>query len=335
MPSWQLRATNPRLATPHLKTGGATWTIHTYGPRPEHTFNACYTNYVTAYYLAGCKFTRGRRRSSITCKGETNSRCRGTSSREGQIISSRSLAGEPAMLVAEMQKCGRQAFWGNRGILLADAPLKGRLQNYVILVRQAALWGCQTWPRTEYILKSANTLQALQIRGMLKQKRGSAEGWLEWHKRSLRMARLQIQRHKIERWSSFILGQIWSLYGHVAREDPVTTAMLSWRGMRWWRTQQSIPVSWGGERHAQRFNPMLDTERHIVEIAGLDWQTVAKNRATWSALGEQSVAKYDVPWCTGEQLGLENLDTHRRRPEQGGTRARRQSALRDVPPHHR
>ena len=246
-----------------------------------------------------------------------------------------SFRGEPAMLVAEMQKRCRQAFWGNRGILLADAPLTGRLQNYVILVRQAALWGCQTWPCTEYILKSANTLQALQIRGMLKQKRGSAAGWLEWHKRSLRMARLQIQRHKIERWSSFILGQIWSLYGHVARGDPVTTAMLSWRGMRWWRTQQSIPVSWGGERHAQRFNPVLDTERHIVEIAGLDWQTVAKNRATWSALGEQSVAKYDVPWCTGEQLGLENLDTHRRRPEQGGTRARRQSALRDVPPHHR
>ena len=64
--------------------------------------------------------------------------------------------------------------------------------------------------------------------------------------------------------------------------------------MRWWRTQQTIPVSWGGERHAQRFNPMLDTERHIVDIAGLDWQTKAKDRVTWSVLGEQFVAKYDV-----------------------------------------
>ena len=58
--------------------------------------------------------------------------------------------------------------------------------------------------------------------------------------------------------------------------------------------QQTIPVSWGGERHAQRFNPMLDTERHIVDIAGLDWQTKAKDRVTWSVLGEQFVAKYDV-----------------------------------------
>ena len=161
-----------------------------------------------------------------------------------------SFRGEPAMLMAEMQKRGRQAFWAHRGILLADAPLKKRLQNHVILVRQAALWGCQTWPCAEYVLRCANTLQAMQVRGMLQQRRGKTGPWLDWRKRSLRMARLQIRRCKIDRWSSFILDQIWSLYGHVARGDPATAAMLSWRGMRWWRTQQSTPVSWGGERHA-------------------------------------------------------------------------------------
>ena len=155
-----------------------------------------------------------------------------------------SFRGEPAMLMAEMQKRGRQAFWAHRGILLADAPLKKRLQNHVILVRQAALWGCQTWPCAEYVLRCANTLQAMQVRGMLQQRRGKTGPWLDWRKRSLRMARLQIRRCKIDRWSSFILDQIWSLYGHVARGDPVTAAMLSWRGMRWWRTQQSTPVSW-------------------------------------------------------------------------------------------
>ena len=35
-----------------------------------------------------------------------------------------SFRGEPAMLMAEMQKRGRQAFWAHRGIFLADAPLK-------------------------------------------------------------------------------------------------------------------------------------------------------------------------------------------------------------------
>ena len=33
------------------------------------------------------------------------------------------------------------------------------------------------------------------------------------------MARVSIHRCKIERWSTFILAQIWSLYGHVARGE--------------------------------------------------------------------------------------------------------------------
>ena len=245
-----------------------------------------------------------------------------------------SFSGEPAMLIAEMQQRGRNAFWAHRGILLADAPLKRRMQNHVILVRQAALWSCQTWPCTEYVLRSANTLQALQIRRMLKQRRGATEPWLDWHKRSLRLTRVQIHRCKIERWSTFILEQIWSLYGHVARGDVATASMLSWRGMKWWRAQQAIPVSWGGERHAHRFNPMMDTERHIVEVAGLDWQTKAQDRATWIYLGDQFVAKYDVPWSSGEQLGLDNLDTNRRRPtkDRGNDRA---LALRSATRSHR
>ena len=48
---------------------------------------------------------------------------------------------------------------------------------------------------------------------------------------------------------------------------------------------------------------MMDTERHIVEVAGLDWQIKAQDRATWICLGGQFVAKYDVPWSSGEQLG--------------------------------
>ena len=215
------------------------------------------------------------------------------------------------MLVAEMHLRGRQAFWAHRGTLLADAPLKQRLQKHVVLVRQAALWGCQSWPCTEYVLKAANTLQ-VQIRGMLKQRRGKTEPWLEWHRRSMRAARANIHRCKIERWSTFILTQTWNLYyGHVARGDPVTSSMLAWRGMKWWRVQQTIPESWGGARHAQRFNPMLDTERHIAEIAGLDWQTRAQDRHGWSNLAASFVARHDVPWCSGEQLGLTNLDTNR------------------------
>ena len=62
---------------------------------------------------------------------------------------------------------------------------------------------------------------------------------------------------------------------------------------------------------------MLDTERHIVDIAGLDWQTKAKDRVTWSVLGEQFVAKYDV--YKGNSLDWRTLtrtddDQHGERP---------------------
>ena len=283
--------TNPAGVTHHRRTGEATWTTHIYGLRPAVTYSACSTNLANQsggedFVISGNKVKSKGPEHIIPVLG-----------------SPLSFSGEPAILMAEMQQPGRNAFWAHRGILLADAPLKQRMQNHVILVRQAALWGCQTWPCTEYVLRSANTLQALQIRGMLKQRRGATEPWLDWHKRSLRLTRAQIHRCKMERWSTFILEQIWSLCGHVARGDVATASMLSWRGMKWWRAQQAIPVSWGRERHAHRFNPMMDTERHIVEVAGLDWQIKAQDRATWICLGDQFVAKYDVPWSSGEQLG--------------------------------
>ena len=163
----------------------------------------------------------------------------------------------------------------------------------------------------------------MQVRGMLKQSRGKTEPWLEWYKRSLRMARVQIHKRKIERWSTFVLARIWPLYGHVARGDAATASMLTWRGMKWWQTQQSIPVSWGGEQHAQRFNPMLDTERHIVEIAGLDWQSKARDRLAWSLMEDQFVAnKVRHTVGVGETTWL-----GRRRPARPGNR--RSRALRD------
>ena len=188
------------------------------------------------------------------------------------------------MLVAEMHLRGRQAFWAHRGTLLADAPLKQRLQKHVVLVRQAALWGCQSWPCTEYVLKAANTLQ-VQIRGMLKQRRGKTEPWLEWHRRSMRAARANIHRCKIERWSTFILTQTWNLYGHVARGDPVTSSMLAWRAMKWWRVQQTIlnpgavhathNVSircWTRRDTSRRLPGSTGKPEHRTDMGGQTWQ---------------------------------------------------------------
>ena len=74
--------------------------------------------------------------------------------------------GTPATLVAEMQARSRRAFNKHRGTLLSEARVKDRLQMHTILVRQSALWCCETWPCLEFILKSANSAQ-LQERGMV------------------------------------------------------------------------------------------------------------------------------------------------------------------------
>ncbi|CAE7305788.1 unnamed protein product [Symbiodinium sp. CCMP2592] len=183
-------------------------------------------------------------------------------------------ASSPTILVAEMQG----AFGKHRGTLMSKAPLKSRLQLHTVLVRQSALWACETWPCVDYVLKAANTLQLLHARAMMSPPRQAGESWPDWNVRTMRRARLQLHQSKIDRWSSFILQQIWGLMGHIAHGDVVASKMLRWRDLRWWRVEQSVPQSWGGERHASRFHPLLDVERQISDIAGEAWQDVAQDR---------------------------------------------------------
>ena len=84
---------------------------------------------------------------------------------------------------------------------MSEARVKDRLQMHTILVRQSALC-CETWPCLEFILKSANSVQLLQARAMLKQPRPVGELWADWHTRSMRGTRSMLHRCKIERWST-------------------------------------------------------------------------------------------------------------------------------------
>ena len=213
--------------------------------------------------------------------------------------------GTPATLVAEMQARSRRAFNKHRGTLMSEARVKDRLQMHTILVRQSALWCCETWPCLEFILKSANSVQLLQARTMLKQPRPVGELWADWHTRSMRGTRSMLHRCKIERWSTYILRMIWGLAGHACRGDPVAADMMRWRNLRWWRVEQTIPRSWGGHRHGGRFNPHLDIERQIAAIAGEAWQEQTADRQ--AAMEEQFVARFDVPWSSGNQAQIENL----------------------------
>ena len=104
---------------------------------------------------------------------------------------------------------------------------------------------------------------------------------------------------------------IWGLWGHVARAEQATLDMLQWRGMRWWRQQQAMPEG-AGARHARRFNSSLDTERHIVTIAGAHWEQAAADRILWNSLEDRFIQAFDPPWSSGKQGQLQNLAPTRR-----------------------
>ena len=79
---------------------------------------------------------------------------------------------------------------------------------------------------------------------------------------------------------------------------------LSWKDLHWWQGEQRQRK---GARHAGRFNPALDVERHVVKIAGVDWKQRAQDREWWQNQTAVYIQHFDVPWASSKQSQLENL----------------------------
>ena len=173
------------------------------------------------------------------------------------------------------------------------------------LVRGAALYAAETWPAHQHLLRAANTMQATHYREMMHLHRRAAEGWGEWHVRTLRTARVHMHREGMQRWSTYILQRIWTLWGHMARGGEAVTDMLHWKDLRFWRAEQRKPAR-TRVRHAGRFNPGGDIERTLEAVAGTSWGEVAQERHTWQALQQQFVDRFDVPWATGRQGSIQD-----------------------------
>ena len=214
-------------------------------------------------------------------------------------------AEQTTAIIAEMMRRGRIAFGKHKKILLARTHLHSRLLACTTLVRNAALYAAETWPAHQCILRAANSLQAQHIREMLFLNRRPGEQWAAWQTRTLRLARLHLHRHHIERWSSYTLKRIWSLWGHMARGGAEVNSMVGWKNMQFWRAQQELPRK-HRVTHASRFNPEADVERAIEAVAGTNWGAVAQDRPRWQQLAAAFVEKFDVPWATGKQLSLQD-----------------------------
>ncbi|CAE7696392.1 unnamed protein product, partial [Symbiodinium necroappetens] len=202
----------------------------------------------------------------------------------------------PGAIVSEMQHRARKSFHANRQLLCcAEAKLDDRLRSSITLLRSAALWACETWPISDYLLRTANSLQYHYVREIIGRKRKPQEEWLSWNQR---------------RWSSFILRVRWQLLGHVARHPGPTREILSWRNLEWWRAEQQLPDRVRA-KHPHQYNTQLDDERKVAKVAGDDWQQVAQHRERWAAKTDEFVLKFDVEWATGKQAQLGNIQQGR------------------------
>ncbi|CAE7277276.1 unnamed protein product [Symbiodinium sp. CCMP2592] len=240
---------------------------------------------------------------------------------------------QPAALVCEMQHRARRGYHANKKILVCkEAKLDDRLRSSITLIRSAALWACETWPLSDYLLKAANSVQYHYVREIIGRKRGPQEAWLAWNQRTLREARMEVYRNKCcgGRWSTFILRVRWQLLGHIARHPSPTRDILVWRNQQWWQEQRRLgPVV--GARHPHQFNSQLDDERKIIKAAGTDWMQQACDRLHWQHLVDTFIDQQDVEWATGKQAKLQNIK--QAKPAAPKRRARGQARA-ILPPDH-
>ncbi|CAE6934847.1 unnamed protein product [Symbiodinium sp. CCMP2592] len=189
-----------------------------------------------------------------------------------------SFQGGTAMLLAEAQSRARKAFWTHRESFTSEASFKKKLLIHVVLVRQSALWACQSWPCHSSLLRGINSIQLSQVRVMLGLRRQPCEEWATWNKRSLRRSRLALYHCGGTRWSTFVLSQIWTAIGHLCRGDPIGGKIFQWHSLQWWQDQKDRGVH---VQHAQRFNAYMDIDRQLSETIGRNWFSIAQDRETW------------------------------------------------------
>ena len=207
--------------------------------------------------------------------------------------------------MTEMHHRARKAFHKHAKLLCAPTPLKGRIKLHQTLVRGAALWGGQSWPVTDSILKAINSTQLGHMRRMMNPARRPGESWEQWNIRTMRGARVALHQSKVPRWSTFQLQHTWDLYGHMARAHPGGRPMLVWKDLKWWEEEKQKPKK---ERNTHvKYNALADPERQLTAIAGVDWKRAAADFHIWNRLGEEFVARFDVQWATGRQSSLGNL----------------------------
>ena len=235
----------------------------------------------------------------------------------------------PSDIAAEVNAKMRQVFWAHKTVFAGKMPLTCKWESFNAVVRGAALWQAAALPPGRNLLAALNTQQLRLVRVMAGLRRKQGEPFVEYEMRSLRVSRARLHLHQQERFSTFVLRQVWRLYGHVARQNSRAKQLLRWRGPCWWKAEQQKR---GGRRHPGRFNAGREVQNDINAFLEVDdWMEAAQDRKAWKLRERAWVKSQDLPWASNAQAALE-AELGERADEQLSQKLARQLQLQNLAP---
>ena len=185
-----------------------------------------------------------------------------------------------------------RAFWAHSSLLLNPrVGVYRRLSLLNSVVGPSPMWGAGGAIHSKRQRQRYNATQNVMAAQIVCTRRRAGEGWLDWFKRSRRVARDLLRKLGFAPWGTTLQLRVLSWAGHVARFPPdrLCQKVLYWRNLQWWRKRQSlIALGLGGLRHPQGpFGKPMRWDEKIaacaewisdVDSGPTDWIIRAQNR---------------------------------------------------------
>ena len=168
--------------------------------------------------------------------------------------------------------------------------IKTSFRIFHLAVTPCALWGLSSSTSTEALLDSLDVARTAMLCKMMGMKRRPDEGWLDWFRRSRRLAKRWNTDLGYQMWSQKILLHQLKWVGCAARFDDshIMHHMLRYRCLEWWRYKQDwIKLGFAEARRRGRFRDRRRWEKPLETFC--QWCRQHKE-AVWQHL------QSNVPW---------------------------------------
>ena len=148
---------------------------------------------------------------------------------------------------------------------------------------QTLLWGSESWLLTKSEKRLLATTQNRMLRRIAGPGRGPTEEWVEWVKRSTRVARQAARQTKIRFWLEAHLRSKWCWAGHVQRmcSERLAKRALTWRDSQWQANEvATLPTSMLTRRPCRKrwFRWEDELRRYCIHVGVPCWQDLAVQR---------------------------------------------------------